>query len=60
MGNKLRCRNLGLDCGFEARGDSVEEVLQKAGAHALARHAELKLTPEFLEHAKAAIKEEPE
>lgn len=52
----LRCRDLGLACNFEAKGESVDEVLQKAYAHAVIQHQELKLTPELVEQAGAAIK----
>jgi len=58
MAKVLRCRDLGLDCPFEAKADSVEEVLQKAYAHALVQHQELKLTPELIEQAQAAVKDE--
>ena len=58
MAKVLRCRDLGLDCSFEAKGNSVEEVLQKAYAHALVQHQELKLTPQLIEQAQAAIKEQ--
>lgn len=57
MGKKLRCRDLGLECEFEAKGDSVDEVLQKAYAHALLQHPGLKITPELVEQARTAIKD---
>lgn len=58
MAKVLRCRDLGLDCPAEIQGGSVEEVLQKAYAHALVQHADLRLTPELVERARAAIKDE--
>ena len=30
MAQQLRCRAVGMNCDFEGRGDSEEEVLQKA------------------------------
>ena len=57
MAKVLRCRDLGLACEFEVKGDSVEDVLQKAYAHALFQHSDLKLTPELVERARAAIKD---
>jgi predicted small metal-binding protein len=58
MAKLLRCRDLGLDCPFEAKGETVDEVLQTAYAHALVQHQEVKLTPELIEQAQAAIKDE--
>lgn len=54
----LRCRDLGIDCNYEERGESVDEILQKAYAHAMANHQGLQLTPELVEQAKTAIKDE--
>jgi predicted small metal-binding protein len=38
MEKLLRCRDLGLDCGFEACGDTAEEALRIAADHAQAVH----------------------
>ena len=57
MGKVLRCRDLGLACEAEIKGSSVDEVLQTAYAHALVQHADLKLTPELVAQARAAIKD---
>ncbi len=38
MEKLLRCRNLGVDCDFEACGESEEEVLKTAVDHARAIH----------------------
>jgi predicted small metal-binding protein len=54
----LRCRDLGLDCDHQSKGNSVEEVLQSAYAHALVAHQGLKVSPELVEQAQAAIKDE--
>lgn len=54
----LRCRDLGADCGFEARGATVEEIMQKAAAHAKADHGMAAIPPEMAEKAKTAIKDE--
>jgi len=58
MAKVLRCRDLGLDCPFESKGETVDAVLQKAYAHALVQHQELRITPELIEQAQAAVKEE--
>lgn len=58
MAKVLRCRDLGLDCDYEESGESEDEILQKAYAHAAVNHQGLQLTPELIEQAKAAIKDE--
>jgi predicted small metal-binding protein len=35
------CKDLGVDCNFVATGSTVEEVKQKAMAHAQVAHKEL-------------------
>jgi predicted small metal-binding protein len=42
------CKDLGMDCSFVATGGTVEEVTQKAMAHAQVVHQDLlsKMTPE--------------
>jgi len=38
---KFACRDMGMDCNFVAEGKTVEEVKQKAMAHAQQKHADL-------------------
>ena len=38
---KFSCKDLGMDCDFVATGATVEEVKQKAFAHAGVVHAEM-------------------
>ena len=38
---KFACKNLGLDCEFEAHGATKEETLQKAMEHGNVVHAEM-------------------
>jgi predicted small metal-binding protein len=44
MEKLLRCKDLGLDCNFEACGDTAEEALRIAADHAQAVHG-LKSVP---------------
>lgn len=53
----LRCRDVGHACSFEARGQSVEEILQQAGQHATEVH-KLQITPELVDAVKQQIREE--
>ncbi|HUF36003.1 MAG TPA: DUF1059 domain-containing protein [Gemmatimonadales bacterium] len=56
MTKQLRCRDVGMDCEFEARGNSEEEVLQQASAHARSVHQITEMTPELANKVRAAIR----
>jgi len=56
MTKQLRCRDVGMDCEFEARGNSEEEVLQQASAHARSVHQITEMTPELATKVRAAIR----
>jgi len=38
---KLSCKAMGADCGFEAMGDTKEEVKDKMMKHAMADHKDM-------------------
>jgi predicted small metal-binding protein len=56
MAKELRCRDVGLDCDFQARGNSEEEVLQQASAHARSVHQISDMPPELAAKVRAAIR----
>ena len=56
----LLCRDVGVDCEFEARGATEEEILQKCSEHGRTAHGIQELTPELLMLVLATIHEEPE
>jgi predicted small metal-binding protein len=56
MAKQLRCRDVGLNCDFEARGTTEEEVLQQASAHARATHQITEMPPELAAKVRAAIR----
>jgi len=58
MGKVLKCRDVGVECDFEAHGESESEILQKAAVHAQECHQDITLTPELAEKIKGAIKDE--
>jgi len=60
MAKIVRCREVGVDCDFEARGATEEEVLEKCAEHGRTAHGIQDLTPELLLLVLAAIREEPE
>lgn len=56
MAMQLRCRDVGLDCDFETRGATEEEVLQKAVVHARIVHELPDIPPELATKVRAAIR----
>lgn len=58
MGKLLRCRDIGVDCDFAARGKTVEEVLNKAAEHARKDHGIKRVTKEYKESWKKHIRTE--
>ena len=58
MGKRLVCRDVGVDCDFEATGRDEAEILQKAAKHAKSCHQGVQMTPELQQKIKAAIKDE--
>lgn len=56
MAKELCCRDVGLDCDFKARGNSEEEVLQQASAHARSVHQISDMPPELAAKVRAAIR----
>lgn len=56
MTKQLRCRDLGMNCDFEARANTEEEVLQQASAHAHAVHQITEMPPELAAKVRAAIR----
>ena len=60
MAKIIRCREVGVDCDFEARGATEQEVLAKCAEHGRTAHGIQELTPELVVGVLAAIREEPE
>ena len=58
MAKVLRCRDVGVDCDFVARGATVDEVLEKANDHASSVHGFTGIPPELAEKVIAAIRDE--
>jgi len=56
MAKHVRCRDVDLNCDFEARGTTEEEVLQKAVVHARNVHELTDVSPELATKVRAAIR----
>jgi len=55
MEQVLRCADVtGTSCQFVARGQTMDEILQQAGQHAVEGHG-LTVTPELVEAVKARV-----
>jgi predicted small metal-binding protein len=58
MSKVLKCREVGMDCDFEARGETEQQVMQKAAEHAKSEHQIPEITPELAVKVKSAIRDE--
>jgi predicted small metal-binding protein len=57
MEKVLRCADVsGTSCQFVARGQTMEEILEQTGRHAVEGHG-LTATPELVEAVKARVTE---
>jgi len=56
MEKVLRCKDVGLDCSFEARGKTLDEVLKKAADHARKEHGVKRVTQDYLKSWKKLVK----
>jgi predicted small metal-binding protein len=59
MGKILRCRDVGVDCDFEARGETVNDVLNQCARHAREDHGMEEIPPELAQKVIGAIRDEP-
>jgi predicted small metal-binding protein len=55
----VRCRDVGVNCDFEARGAITEDVLTQCAHHARADHGMEEIPPELAARVLAAIRDEP-
>jgi predicted small metal-binding protein len=58
MSKVIRCRDVGVDCDFEARGETVQEVLKNCQEHARSAHGMDEIPAELVLKVKAAIRDE--
>ena len=54
----LSCKDVGVDCDFQARGRNVNEVLKKAADHAKSDHSIKKVTKEYLDSWRMKVHDE--
>lgn len=58
MSKVLRCREVGVDCDFEARGETQQEVLAKTAEHAKKEHGFEQIPAELMAKVHSAIHDE--
>ena len=58
MSKVIQCRDLGMQCDFQARGETEQEVMQKAAEHAKSAHGIHEITPDLASQVKSAIHDE--
>lgn len=58
MSKVMKCREVGMDCDFEARGETQQEVLTKTAEHAKKDHGLEEISPELMAKVKAAVHDE--
>lgn len=54
----VNCRDVGVDCDFEARGETEQEVLQRCAEHARSAHSMTDIPPDLIDKVKSAIRDE--
>ena len=57
MTKVLRCRDVGVDCDFEAKGETAEEIMAQAARHAKEAHGMDQIPPEVVEQCRKAIRD---
>ena len=58
MAKVLRCRDVGVDCDFVARGQTEQEILKQCQEHARSAHDMNEIPPELAVKLKSAIRDE--
>ncbi len=58
MAKVINCRSVGVDCDYEARGETVEDVMRQCAEHARTAHGMNEIPPELAAKVRAAIRDE--
>ncbi len=57
MAKTIRCKDLGLDCDYEARADDPDELLELVADHAHRSHDLGELSEEMVEKIRRAMRD---
>lgn len=58
MSKIVSCREVGVDCDFQARGETEEEILQQCAEHARSAHGMNEIPPDLAAKVRSAIHDE--
>jgi predicted small metal-binding protein len=58
MRKMMTCRDVGMDCDFQAHGKTDDEVVRNAAQHAREKHDLATIPPDLEKKVRAAIKEQ--
>jgi predicted small metal-binding protein len=58
MSKIVSCREVGVDCDFEARGETEQEVLRKCTEHAKSAHGMDEIPADLAAKVRASIHDE--
>ena len=58
MAKIINCSDMGSDCAFVARGETLEEVLAVGAEHGKEVHGITEITPEMVEMVKGLVRDE--
>ena len=58
MAKAIFCSDLGSDCTFVARGETLEEVMAVGAGHGEEVHGLTEITPEMVEMIKGLVRDE--
>lgn len=56
---QLACRDIGVDCDVKFTGETEEEIMAQAAAHAAGEHNLPAIPPDIDQKCRAAIKDVP-
>jgi predicted small metal-binding protein len=57
MAKTICCREVGVDCDFQATGETVEDVMRQAADHAKSAHGMDEIPPELAIKVQSAIRD---
>jgi predicted small metal-binding protein len=58
MTKVISCRDVGMDCDFEARGETEQEIMQQCAEHARTDHGMTQIPADLAAKVRAAIRDE--
>jgi len=58
MAKVISCRDVGVDCDFQVRAETTDELIKKLSAHAATDHGMKEIPTELVSKVKSAIRNE--